>query len=314
MERSGRLFRPSLVLVSGYLCAPDPSARAGPRSIEAAAAVELLHLATLQHDDLIDEASTRRGRSTVSAEFGPAGALLVGDYLLAQCMQISAALGPVEAETVSKTLTEMCSGQMLETFGLYERRRTLEDYFAAISGKTACLMRTSAFLGAMESGEDPADHSDFAAYGQHLGMAFQIWDDVLDLCAPAAVTGKQQAKDLDNGVYTLPVIYAMREWAADLGPLLTRVPLGPVERASVVDLLKRSGSLDRAFATAGTHLDEAVGSVARAFARRPRPATAAGRGDDDPVARVRTFTRRLVPRHPVLDAVGLGPHAGAAMP
>ncbi|MBO8187708.1 polyprenyl synthetase family protein [Streptomyces spirodelae] len=307
VEHTGRLLRPTLVLLSSYLLQDDLDEATHQRLIDAAAVVEILHTATLYHDDVIDDAQVRRGQPTVNARHGATLALLAGDFLLARCMQIAASLGVSRVRTMAETLVDVCAGQMLESSQLFDPLRTEDDYLTAISGKTARLMRTATLMGALQCGADEVARDALERFGHHLGMAFQIWDDILDLCG--AQTGKQVAKDLFNGVYTLPVIYAVEESPDRLLPLLREQTLSPEQCQEVLSVLHECGAVGRAARTAQRHVADALAAVESqpSFARRA------------PAVRrcLHELVGRLVSQHPDLrspaETVGAGP-AVAAQP
>lgn len=217
VKSPGRLFRPTLTLTSGYILNPD-----SPSHCLRTAAVsgELLHLATLCHDDLCDAASTRRGMPSVNAAFGDAEALVAGDYLLASSMTGFSALGTRPLQIVTTALRSICLGQLREAQDLYNRNRSERSYFASITGKTADLMAACAQVGALVAGAGEAEQESIASYARGLGIAFQIWDDVRDIWSSAGATGKVTGTDIDNGVFTLPVIYGFQADRAELEKLL----------------------------------------------------------------------------------------------
>ncbi|WP_078882757.1 polyprenyl synthetase family protein [Streptomyces albus] len=259
VENTGRLLRPTLVLLSSYLLEEEERLVTHRRVIEGAAVVEILHIATLHHDDLIDEAQVRRGRPSVNARYGDAVALLTGDYLLARCMQSAAALGASRMTAMAETLVDMCVGQMLESMQLHDPLRSEDDYFAAISGKTARLLRTAATMGALQTGADQDARQTLETFGHNLGMAFQIWDDILDICSRE--TGKQPAKDILNGVYTLPVIYAVEAERERLLPVLRSQPLSAERCRQIIAAAQESGAVSRAAAVAQRYITDALSVV-----------------------------------------------------
>ncbi len=174
-------------------------------------AVELVHLASLHHDDVMDEASSRRGVESVNARWGNLIAVVTGDYLLARAAGIAARLGKEVAELLADTLADMCQGQLLEVKSGYDLSRTLESYLLAISGKTASLMATSCRIGALVSDASPATSNLLGELGHCVGMIFQLRDDIFDLFASQEELGKVPGQDLIEGVYTLPVILALTD-------------------------------------------------------------------------------------------------------
>lgn len=310
----GHLYRPMLVLTSAYILAHDLNEPALPEVIDAAAAVELLHIATLHHDDIIDNAQTRRGNPTMNAKFGQDVAILTGDFLLAASMQTSASLGVSEMQAMCTALTSACVGQMLETSQLYEHSRSEADYISAIEGKTAALMRAAALIGAIVSGADVTAQEAFASFGRHLGIAFQIWDDILDLSVTAR-TGKPTAQDIDNGVYTLPVIYAMGNIRDDLMPLLEKQPLTDGSRAAVITLLEQCGALRYSVNRAQNHLAEAFAAIATLNCLAGKQA--------EVIRRLQGLIQLILPRHADFNLLsmpaarvagnGSGPYHGGSM-
>ncbi|KAK1184905.1 polyprenyl synthetase family protein [Streptomyces sp. NBS 14/10] len=292
VEHTGRLLRPSLVLLSSYLLEGETGAATHRRVIDAAAAVEILHIATLHHDDLIDDAQVRRGRSTTNAKYGDAIALLTGDYLLARCMQAAASLGASRMMSMAETLIDVCVGQMLESSQLFDPLRTEEDYLVAVSGKTARLMRTATAMGALQCNASTEVQDALESFGHNLGMAFQIWDDILDICSEE--TGKQVAKDLLNGVYTLPVIYAIEDFPDRLLPALREQPLSADRCQEILSLMHECGAISRAADVAQRHVTDALRAVEShpSFVHR---APVIGRY-------LRNLVDRLASQHPALRA------------
>jgi heptaprenyl diphosphate synthase len=291
---TGRLFRPTLVLISSYLFDATPSAGTAKSVIDAAAAVELLHVATLCHDDLIDEAHTRRGMPTCNAKFGDSAAILVGDYFLACSMQIAAFLGTKQTALIAETLSQLCVGQTLETVQTFDTSRSEGDYLAAISGKTAWLMRTSTAIGALQCGADQASQDALASFGHNLGMAFQIWDDILDLMDDGN-SGKTVGKDLANGVYTLPVIYCMKELPDHLVRALSRPAPSSVDVAETLSLVRNSGAIDRATDVAQRHIADAISAI------RDTPCFEGRRRAVEQC--LLDVVKRLAPKHPAVAAI-----------
>ncbi|HET8682950.1 MAG TPA: polyprenyl synthetase family protein [Micromonosporaceae bacterium] len=250
-----KLVRPMLALMSAYLVG-DPHRPVDERVVAAAAAVELLHVGTMCHDDVMDEADTRRGRPSVNARWGNVQAILGGDHLLAAASELAAGLGAAEAGIVAGTLRALVDGQMMETADLFDGYRTEESYYAAITGKTAALLACACRLGALEAGGDEPAVEALAQFGLELGIAFQINDDVLDLVQTEQHLGKPAGKDLVEGVYTLPVILAARR-APGLYPRLA----GPMSAGEAEQLradVVAAGGCEAASKAAAQHLEQAV--------------------------------------------------------
>ena len=223
----GKRLRPMLALAA---------ATAGARpatedDLLGGVSVELVHLASLYHDDVIDEATVRRNVESVNSRFGNLVAIVAGDYLLARSAAIAAALGTEIAGLLATTLGRLCQGQVAEVRSSFQTNRTREDYFDAIAGKTAALMATSCRIGALTGGAPIAEVEAFTTYGRCVGMVFQLRDDVLDVVATNGELGKPAGQDLAEGIYTLPTLLALDD--PDAGPELRTMlgqPLGQPER------------------------------------------------------------------------------------
>jgi heptaprenyl diphosphate synthase len=250
LSAGGKRLRPTLALCAAY------AARGGDDSASAdvvtgGAAVELVHLGSLYHDDVIDEAATRRGVPSVNARWSNIVAILAGDYLLAQASSLAASLGADVAGLLASTIGELCRGQVLELQHLFDVERSEESYLSAIAGKTAALMATACRVGAMVSGVSADTLDALTQFGHHLGMCFQVVDDVLDVTGTEAELGKPAGNDVHEGVYTLPVIYALSS-SSELRGLLGRKLEWP-EVKRVVDLVATTEVVDASMAVANTH-------------------------------------------------------------
>ncbi|HEY3239578.1 MAG TPA: polyprenyl synthetase family protein [Acidimicrobiia bacterium] len=221
----GKRLRPLLAICAGCAGGSRP---ATDDLITGAVAVELVHLGSLYHDDVIDEASTRRGVESVNARWSNIVAILAGDFLLARASGLAASLGVEVAGLLAATIGELCRGQVLELQRLFDVNRDEEAYFGSIEGKTAALFATSCRIGGLVAGLDRGAVEALTAYGHHLGVVFQIVDDVLDLTASDEQLGKPAGLDLAEGIYTLPVIYALRD-STELRSLLG----GPLDPSGV---------------------------------------------------------------------------------
>jgi heptaprenyl diphosphate synthase len=200
----GKRFRAMLVLLAARF--GDP---ADPRVIQAAVAMELTHLATLFHDDVMDEALVRRGSPSVNSRWGNSVAILTGDFLFAQASEILADLGPEAVRIQAKTFSRLVAGQMSETIGPHPGQDALEFYMQVITEKTGSLIATSGQFGALFSGAPGQVADRIAVACEQLGVAWQLSDDVIDIASDPAQSGKTPGTDLRQGVRTLPVLYAL---------------------------------------------------------------------------------------------------------
>ena len=223
----GKRLRPMLTLVSAEL-------RGGAVTEETllgGVAVELVHLASLYHDDVMDEADRRRNVVSVNGRWGNLLAVVVGDFLLARSAEIAASLGTEIAGTLATTLARLCQGQIAEVRSVYRIDRSVEDYLAAIADKTGALMGTACRIGALTAGLDRRDTEALAAFGESLGFVFQIRDDILDIVATEEESGKPPGQDLAEGIYTLPVQRALVD--RRVGPELRRLLGRPLDHEDV---------------------------------------------------------------------------------
>jgi len=256
----GKRLRPTLTLCAAYAVSGESGSSRD--AVTGGASVELVHLGSLYHDDVIDEAETRRGVPSVNARWSNIVAILSGDFLLAQASALAASLGADVAGLLAATIGELCRGQVLELQYLFNRARSEESYFSAIEGKTASLLATAARVGGMVTRAPAPTLDALTRFGHHLGMCFQIVDDVLDVTRTQAELGKPVGNDLLQGVYTLPVIYAVRD-SSELGDLLGRA-LDPdtLERARL--LVVTDDAVDASMAVARTHATKASEALAGA--------------------------------------------------
>jgi heptaprenyl diphosphate synthase len=259
ISAGGKRLRPML-----SLAAATGGHRPGSRDdLLGGVAVELVHLASLYHDDVIDEATVRRNVESVNSRFGNLVAIVAGDYLLSRSAAIAAGLGTEIAGLLATTLGQLCHGQVIEVRSCFRTDRTEEDYFAAISGKTAALMSTSCRIGALTGGATRHEVDAFTAFGRAFGMAFQLRDDVLDVVAHNGELGKPAGQDLAEGVYTLPVLMALRD--PEAGPELRTLlgqPLGQPEREKARSIVGESTAVASTIDVAQRHVADAQDATA----------------------------------------------------
>jgi heptaprenyl diphosphate synthase len=205
VEAGGKRFRPLLVLLAAQL--GDPSA---PGVVPAAVVVELTHLATLYHDDVMDEAPLRRGAVSANARWDNTVAILTGDFLFARASDILADLGPEAVRLQARTFERLVTGQIRETVGPDDADDPVEHYLAVVADKTGSLIATSGRFGAMLSGADDAVVDVMTRFGERIGTAFQLSDDILDVTSDSTASGKVPGTDLREGVPTLPVLHMRR--------------------------------------------------------------------------------------------------------
>jgi heptaprenyl diphosphate synthase len=208
VRAGGKRFRPLLVMLAAQF--GDPYA---PGVVPSAVVVELTHLATLYHDDVMDEAAVRRGVASANTRWGNSVAVLTGDFLFARASHILADLGPEAVRVQAEAFERLVTGQILETAGPQDGRDPVDHYLDVLGGKTGSLVAVSCRFGAMMSGADESVVSVLTQYGERLGVAFQLADDVLDIASDSHESGKTPGTDLREGIATLPVL-RLREQAA----------------------------------------------------------------------------------------------------
>jgi heptaprenyl diphosphate synthase len=249
VNAGGKRLRPALVLAAAQACGsgPNPSTQV----IEGAVAVELVHLGSLYHDDVMDEATSRRGVMSANAKWGNLVAILAGDFLLARASEIAASLGTEIAALLARTIGKLCEGEVGQMRFAYDVMRTEESYVASIGGKTASLMATAARVGGVTFGAVPDEVEALTGYGYSLGMTFQIWDDVKDLISTDDDLGKTAGHDMVEGTYTLPVLRALAVPGVgdDLRAILGS-PLDTVSRDKARELVLSTSAIDSSIATA----------------------------------------------------------------
>ncbi|WP_309384039.1 polyprenyl synthetase family protein [Cerasicoccus frondis] len=203
LVNQGKRIRPMLLFFSNW----DADGAVNPDAVRAAAVVELVHLATLVHDDILDDADIRHNSDTASAKWGPHVAVLLGDALFAQALNLASDFPTVEVcRAVSASTRRVCAGEICQTFERGNAALPLDDYFRVIDLKTAELFKVSCFLGSHLAGFEPAVVEAYAEFGRRLGVAYQIFDDMADILGDETKIGKTLGTDLASGKYTLPLI------------------------------------------------------------------------------------------------------------
>jgi heptaprenyl diphosphate synthase len=250
-DAGGKRFRPMLVLL-----AAEFGDRTKPEVVPAAAVVELTHLATLYHDDVMDEAELRRGAPSANARWDNTVAILTGDFLFSRASDLLADLGPEAVRIQAQTFSRLVIGQIKETVGPDEGEDPVDHYLAVVADKTGSLIATSGRFGAMMSGAAPEVVEILTEFGELIGVAFQLADDVLDVSSDSQESGKTPGTDLREGVRTLPVLHALRsdqDADAELRELLTGDLSDDGRHARALALLRVSPAMERAQADLQRH-------------------------------------------------------------
>src|SRR3954469_16299883 len=227
LAAGGKRFRPLVVLLASQF--GDPGA---PGVVPAGVVVELTHLATLYHDDVMDEALLRRGADSANSRWGNTVAILTGDFLFARASDILADLGPEAVRLQARTFERLVQGQIRETVGPEEGVDAVEHYLRVLADKTGSLIGTSGRFGAMLSGADDTARETLTRYGERIGIAFQLSDDLLDVLSDSDEAGKTPGPDLREGVPTLPVLLLRRAARPEDAQLLAALD-GPLDDATL---------------------------------------------------------------------------------
>ncbi|MDO6450719.1 heptaprenyl diphosphate synthase component II [Oceanobacillus profundus] len=260
LDAGGKRIRPVFVLLAGQI---------GNYNIERiqkiAVTLELIHMATLVHDDVIDEAELRRGKPTIKSVYGNRVAMYTGDYILARALEVVTSIKDVQVhQLLSKTLVEVSIGEVEQIKDKFKWDQTLRDYLRRIKRKTALLIATSCKLGAIASGLSERDAGKLYRYGYYIGMSYQIIDDILDFTSSAKELGKPAGNDLLQGNITLPVLYAMRD--RSFYKLLREIfanpsTVGDQEMQQIISELKKTQAIMQAYETSDLYLQKALKSL-----------------------------------------------------
>jgi heptaprenyl diphosphate synthase len=259
IDAGGKRLR-ALLAVASATSGERPATR---EDLMGAVSLELMHVASLYHDDVMDEAEIRRNVDSVNARYGNLIAIVAGDYLMARSAGIAADLGADSASLMARTLAWLTRGQVSAVRTAFSLDRSEHDYFEAIEGKTAALMSSSCRMGAMTARLSPEETDALAEFGRCFGMVYQLRDDILDLTATDNQLGKPPGQDLAEGVYSLPTLYALRDsrQADELSSLLGQ-PLEDDDRERARKLVVATDGIDRTVLAANRFLADAHRAIA----------------------------------------------------
>ena len=259
----GKRLRPLLVVLAGRACGHHPA------HVEAAAFIEFIHTATLLHDDVVDGSSLRRGRYTANEVFGNQASVLVGDFVYSRAFQMMAALTsqPV-MEIMAEATNVIAEGEVMQLMNAHDPDTTEQRYLEVIYRKTAKLFEAGAEVAAVLAGGQPPLRAALAAYGRHLGTAYQLVDDVLDYRSNPAERGKNLGDDLAEGKPTLPLIHALRHGSeAQRAAIRAAIEHGSAELEPIIGAIESTGGLEYAARLAKESAEKALESL------RPLPDT-----------------------------------------
>ncbi len=258
LAAGGKRFRPTMVFLAGHFGDPTDA-----RLVGAAVAIELTHLSTLYHDDVMDEAQIRRGARSANARYDNKIAILTGDYLFARASEVTAGLGAEATLVLARAIARLVEGQIRESRGPGPGQDPVEHYMGVLTDKTGALIAAACRLGGRLAGAPSAEVKALTRYGERVGVAFQLGDDLLDIATETVTSGKLPGIDLLAGVRTLPVLYLLRRGGRDAAQL-ARLLDGERDDealASALAMLRASPVFEEARRTAQVEVDRAKAAL-----------------------------------------------------
>lgn len=254
IEPGGKMLRPAFLLLSAKFGEYDEE-----KLFKLAAAIEMLHMATLIHDDIIDDSFLRRGEETIQSKYGKDYAVFLGDYLLSRCIiLLSDKREYKNIDNIANKLTLLCLGEIKQYYLRYKTNITLRNYLKIISGKTAALFSLSFNIGASEAKCDDKLINNLTKIGYYIGMAFQIIDDILDYTGDGKILGKNIKADLKQGFYTLPLIFALNDdKSSKISNIISNAPITDKNVSEIVRLVTNSNGINKSRKLAKRYTEKA---------------------------------------------------------
>lgn len=254
LQAGGKRIRPVFVLLAGKFGNYDINVIKN-----VAVALELIHMASLVHDDVIDDADLRRGKPTIKSKWDNKIAMYTGDYIFALAIELMTEIEkPVAHQILSNAIVELCIGEIEQIKDKYRFDQNLKDYLRRIKRKTALLIAVCCQLGAIAAGADKDIHKKLFRFGYYVGMSFQIMDDILDFTATEKELGKPAGSDLIQGNITLPVLYAMEDQNIKNKIKTVNENMDQSELNYIIKMIKDSGAIERSFRMSDQYLDKAL--------------------------------------------------------
>lgn len=245
IDSGGKMLRPALVIIGSNFGKKKPS-----DTYKMASIVELLHISTLIHDDIIDDSKTRRGDLSVQFKYGKNSAVFIGDYLFTKCFSLLAKNYTMdEMDELSKAISKICLGEIRQNTLKLTHSLSVKKYLRMIAGKTAALFALSLYVGAKISEVEENDMKLLGKIGYQMGMAFQIQDDILDFTGDPDLLGKDLINDIKEGYYSLPIIYAKKSE-------LTNIDLVSLDASEIIQKVKESGAIEKSKAVANKYIEK----------------------------------------------------------
>jgi len=259
VDAGGKMLRPAFLLIAGKFGNYDEE-----KMQNLGAVIEMIHIASLVHDDIIDESQLRRGVESVQSKYGKEYAVYIGDYLFCQSFMMLAEYNykPENLKNISKAMSRICLGEINQYNLRYNTDVNLKNYIKVVAGKTAALFAMSFYMGAMESQCDEKLSKNLARIGYNLGMAFQIKDDLLDYTSNSGDVGKDTQRDLVKGYYTLPLIFAMqKDRTNQIKNFIDAASMKSSDVNEVIDLVGQYGGTDKATKIMNRYTDKALKNI-----------------------------------------------------
>ncbi|NYE04809.1 heptaprenyl diphosphate synthase [Bacillus niacini] len=254
LQAGGKRIRPVFVLLAGKFGRYDINVMKN-----VAVALELIHMASLVHDDVIDDADLRRGQPTVKAKWDNKTAMYTGDFIFALSLELMSDINkPLAHKILANTIVEVTVGEIQQIKDKYRFDQNLRDYLRRIKRKTALLISASCQLGAIAADVDESIHKKLYLFGYYVGMAFQITDDILDFTSSEEELGKPAGSDLLQGNITVPVLYAMENETIRHEIEKVHQNIEPVQIQRIITLIKESGAIEKSIALSDMYLDKAL--------------------------------------------------------
>lgn len=258
LNSGGKMLRPAFTIIASKFGDYNEE-----RSRALASVMEMFHMATLVHDDIIDEAKFRRGVETIQSKYGKNYAVYIGDYLFCLCFKILATTSSIERgiEIDTQVMSRICMGEIEQLNSRFNKNVSVKNYLKRTSGKTAELFSLSLYIGAAESGCDKKTCRLFWNIGHNIGMAFQVIDDILDYVATDEQLGKKAGNDLKEGIYTLPLILAMKKNPDIFVNILDKDEYTSDEIDFIIELVNQNGGIDGAMKIAQKYSQKAFKGI-----------------------------------------------------
>lgn len=253
VNSGGKLLRPGFLLISGSFGKYDAH-----KLCNLAAVVEMLHMSTLIHDDIVDDAKTRRGKETIQSKYGKDYAVFMGDLLFSRCFMLLSNDTSIEnMKLLSEAIFNICTGEIEQFSSHFSQQVSVKRYLKRIAAKTATLFSISCYVGAYESGCSGELINNLSRIGYDIGMAFQIIDDILDYTGEVNVVGKPTGNDLREGIFTLPLIFALQVDKLKLTPILSKEQYSNDDISEIINISNELGGIDKSRVLAKRYTDRA---------------------------------------------------------